>query len=219
MNPPEPAGISALAPELARQILNRDAANLVTRVKEGKTLSAADRKRLASIAAGGTEADPTYAKNITELAGILQVTRNTVSAWKKIPGNPGVRPDGRFEVAAWRSFKATQRAGGRDLEGEAMAEKRRRIELENELLAVKVTKLKERYFEKEVIEQWVTGMILQAKRVLLGLPSALAPQVVGMDVASAEKILRDSINDALAVLHANPADAASGQPEKEEDGQ
>ena len=84
MNPPEPAGISALAPELARQILNRDAANLVTRVKEGKTLSAADRKRLASIAAGGTEADPTYAKNITELAGILQVTRNTVSDRKSV---------------------------------------------------------------------------------------------------------------------------------------
>lgn len=219
MNPPEPAGISALAPELARQILNRDAANLVTRVKEGKTLSAADRKRLASIAAGGTEADPTYAKNITELAGILQVTRNTVSAWKKLPGNPGVRADGRFEVAAWRSFKATQKSGGRDIEGDAVAEKKRQIALQNELLAVKVTKLKERYFEKEVIEQWVTGMILQAKRVLLGLPSALAPQVVGMDVASAEKILRDSINDALAVLHANPADAANGQQEAEGDGE
>ena len=50
------------------------------------------------------------------------------------------------------------------------------------------------------VERWVATMIQEAKTVLLGIPSAVAPIVAGLDPAEAELRLRESIDEALAHL-------------------
>ena len=50
----------------------------------------------------------------------------------------------------------------------------------------------------------IGAMIAEAKKVLLSGPSSLAPQVVGVAVPEAEKILREWLHDALTRLHQYP---------------
>lgn len=50
-------------------------------------------------------------------------------------------------------------------------------------------------------------MILTAKSVLLFLPSALEPQVVGVSITDAERLICDGVNDALAQLQEDPGGA------------
>jgi hypothetical protein len=47
---------------------------------------------------------PTFARNQTELASILDVDRSTIARWMRVPGNPGRRADGRLPVAEWERW-------------------------------------------------------------------------------------------------------------------
>lgn len=218
MSTPEQPGAGSITPEQARAILMRDAANIVSRLKTGKTLSASERRHLQNISAGGSGGEPAFAANAVELARILNVERKTINRWRKLRGAPDPRPDGRYEVAAWRAFKATRRAGSRDGEIDPADEKARQISLQNEKLAVQVEILKRDYVRRVDVEATVSQMIVAAKRVLLGIPSALAPQVVGVAVAEAENLIRDAINEALAQLHRDPINAGEQTQQTEEGG-
>ncbi len=204
MSTPDNTGAAGIIePDQARAFLKADAANLAKRLKAGHTLTAAERKHLASLAAGGRDPDPTFVSSILELSALLGVERMTLHRWRKLPGCPEPRADGRWEVAAWRAFKATRPAGARDDEG-TTDEKERNTKLRNEKLAVEVAVLKKEYVERAEVERWVAGMIVTAKGVLLGLPSSLAPQVVGVSIAEAESLIREGINEALSQLHGDP---------------
>ena len=99
----------ALSKEQAETIMRANARNLVQKVHAGKTLSASERRILEAIIDGGQTAD-NFAKNQVDLAQALGVSRKTVQRWLRLEGNPGTRPDGRYDVTAWRVFKA-QRNG------------------------------------------------------------------------------------------------------------
>lgn len=66
---------------------------------------------------------------------------------------------------------------------------------------LQVAILKRDYVRRADVEVWVADMILNAKKVLLGLPPALAPQVIGLTAIEAEARLKDSIHSALQYLH------------------
>lgn len=218
MAPPDKAGASTLTPDQARAILKRDAANVVKRVTAGKPLSSSERKHLAALVSGGDGADPQFAANAAELADVLGVDRKTVARWKRTKGNPGTRPDGRYSVNEWREFKASRPAGDRDSEDlDEKAEKTRNIRLKNQKLEAEVAVLRRDYVEKALVEQWVGGMIMTAKRVLLGLPSGLAPHVVGLEIPDAERMIREGINQALAQLQADPMAAFEARGGVEEE--
>src|SRR5881392_2592087 len=82
----------ALTAEQAAILLKGDLRNLAKKVQQGKTLSASERNLLKSTLAGETPAAAEFAKNAVELAAILGVDRKTVQRWRRIDGNPGVRP-------------------------------------------------------------------------------------------------------------------------------
>lgn len=223
MSTPDHAGAApVLTPDKARAFLNRDAVNLAARLNKGGTLSASERKHLESIASGGAGNEPSFVGSIVELAAILKVERKTLLRWRKLKGAPSPRPDGRWDVAAWKAFKATRPAGNRAEETDSLDEKARQVRLQNEKLEAQVAILKRDYVPRADVEQWVSGMILTAKGVLLGLPSALAPQVVGLSIAEAESLIRDGINEALGQLHGDPlqgiADLASAPGDEEGEG-
>lgn len=211
MGTPEQPGAACLTPEQARAFLQRDAANLAKRLNNGGTLSAGERKHLVNLTAGGSGGEPAYAANQAELAEILGVDRKTVQRWMRSKAAPPTRPDGRYEIAAWRLFKGTRRAGQRDLETQSAEEKARQVALQNEKLEVQVEILRKDYVRADDVAASVSAMILAAKRVLLGIPSALAPQVVGVPVREAETLLLSAINHALAQLHEDPLGDSSAK--------
>lgn len=75
--------------------------------------------------------------------------------------------------------------------------------LQNEKLEIQVGILKGEYTPNVDIDQQVSEMVQQAKRELLALPASLAPQVIGQTIAEAEKIIKQSIVEALKSLHEN----------------
>lgn len=220
MSSPEQSGsASPLTPEQAEAILRRDAGNLIAKVKSGKPLSSAERRHLVSLSAGHTDGGPSFAANSNELAQILKVERHTINRWKKQKGAPEPRADGRLDVQAWKAFKSTRKAGIRDGNPDDPSdENRRKTQLQNEKLAVQVEILRKEWIRVDVVEAQVAQIVMQAKRVLIGLPGALAPQVSGSSVPDAERLIRDAITDALEQLHINPA-ALAGIKEGGEEGE
>ncbi|MBN8246425.1 MAG: hypothetical protein J0L84_03160 [Verrucomicrobia bacterium] len=205
MSTPDNAGAAGIIePSKARAFLLADAANIAKRLGAGHPLTASERKTFAALAAGAATPDPTFVNSSHELAVVLGVERQTVNRWRKLPTAPKPEQDGRLDVAAWRAFKAATRAGERDGDRITTDEKARNERLRNEKLEVEVAVLRKEYVERAEVERWVAGMILTAKGVLLGLPSALAQQVVGVSAPEAEELIRDGINEALAQLHGDP---------------
>lgn len=206
MASPDHAGAaSPLTPDQASAILRKDVGNLIEKVKKGTPLSPAERRHLLSLSAGTSDGGQAFCQNFHELAGLLNVDRKTINRWKKQKGAPEARADGRHDVAAWRQFKSTRKAGIRDGDDELPGERNRKEKLQNDKLAVQIEILKKEWVPVASVEADVGQMVLQAKSVLLGLPAALAPQVVGSSLADAERLIRDAINDALEVLHFNPS--------------
>jgi len=77
-----------------------------------------------------------------------------------------------------------QRSGRR-----TSAAKERLLALQADKLAFQLDVLKKRYVERDEVEAEVGQMIQQAKTVLLRLPMALAPQVVGVSIPEAEQLV------------------------------
>lgn len=95
----EDSVIPGLTEEQARIILKSDLANIVRKVKAGKTLSASERALLATARAGGKPTSARFVSTRAELAEAIGVSRRSVARWLKLPGNPKAQPDGRYEVA------------------------------------------------------------------------------------------------------------------------
>lgn len=197
-------GPPSITAKNAAAILRKDTGNLVKKVKAGKPLTASERLHLQKLTAGLPETDPGFARNQVELAKILNVDRKTVRGWIKEAGSPQTRPDGRYEVAAWRVFKGTRRAGSRDDELDPTSEKARQTKLQNEKLETQVEIMRQEWIRREEVEADTSRLVLAAKSVLLSLPAALAPQVVGLPLVDVERLIMDAINDALRILQSDP---------------
>jgi hypothetical protein len=193
-----------LTPEQAEKLLKANYRLLVQRVAKGQPLSVSDRKLLESIASGAAGASSTFARNQSELADILGVNRKTIQRGLTRPGNPGAKPDGRLDVAAWREFlrgvSGIEDAGDID----ATRERARHILLKNQKLQQDIDIKGGLYVAKIDVEKAVAAMVLNVKRLLLNGPSSLAPQVVGLTIPEAEKLLSEWLHGAMAQLHQDP---------------
>ena len=155
----------ALAAAQAATLLKGDLRNLAKKVQQGKTLSASERNLLQSALAGETPAADEYAKNAVQLAAILGVDRKTVQRWRKIDGNPGVRPDGRYHVPSWRAWKLARQGDGS--EGEELSQsilRARQILLQNQKLEFQLAVLRREYVPASDVDTW--GATLGSPRQL-----------------------------------------------------
>lgn len=178
-------------------------ANIYKKIGEGKTPSA---REMAILDAYTIKADSntvkTFAKNQVELADAIGVDRKTIQRWRKDPTFPKPRSDNRYsikEVVEWKEENGST-AGNLVTKESAQV---RSIMLQNEKLEIQVGILRGEYTPNVDIDQQVSEMVQQAKRELLALPASLAPQVIGQTVAEAEKIIKQSIVEALKSLHEN----------------
>jgi hypothetical protein len=191
--------------EQASVLLKADLANLARKVKEGKTLSAGERNLLKNALSGEPEASTaTFAKNMVEMAAILKLNRKTIQRELKMEGCPGRRPDGRYDVQAWKAWRENRR-GIDTAEGMTQSELRaRQILLQNQKIEFQLAQLRGEFIPVVDVEKWVSDMVLAAKRILYSMPPSLAPQVVGVSVPEAERRIRESIDESLEQLHAAP---------------
>ena len=92
-----------ITPEMAERVLDANWKNVIRRVSAGKTLNATELALLKSRAAGSRDT-VVVAKDITDLATILGVTRQTLHTWRRRKDAPKDHADGTHDVVAWRQF-------------------------------------------------------------------------------------------------------------------
>jgi hypothetical protein len=183
----------------AEEILARDLKNLEQKVKAGKPLSASERAVLQSSLGEGETTDRRFAKNQVELAAILGVDRKTIQRHRKEEGNPGARPDGRYDIPAWRKWMEDKRGVSVD-ELSAPLLKAKQILLQNQKLEAHLAVFRKEYVPASEVEKWGSDLGAAIRKIILQIHLA-APDVVGVSVREAEERLKEIEEEVLQQLH------------------
>jgi transcriptional regulator with XRE-family HTH domain len=192
----------SLSAEHAEAILKANYRNLVKKVQAGRTLSAGEVNLLQAIQAGGRAESKNFAKTQAELAETLGVSRKTIQRAMKLEGRPTPRPDGRLEVAAWRSF--LQGTGAIEDDNLSATElKARHLLLQNQKLELSLAVMRRDYLPATDVERW-GAEIGAAVRKVVGQIHLAAPSVVGVSVPEAEARLKEIEDEILEQLHTLP---------------
>lgn len=200
MNSESPETPVALSPEQAAILLKADLRNLADKVRQGRTLSPAERNLLQSALDGRTPSAVTFARNQPELADILGVSVRAIQRYRKVPGNPGPRPNGSYEVQAWRLFIAEQRGLDDPDDLDPTRLRARHILLQNQKLEFQVGILRRDFVSASEVEQWSAELGDAIRRIVTTI-HLVAPRLVGLSVPDAEDRLKELEDDILQQLH------------------
>lgn len=145
------------------------------------------------------------AASLTAASAVTGLSYRAIQAAKNA-GCPHVKPSGRVNCDAllrWLGDNpdCLESAGERvNLDLEIAL----RTRADRETRELRLAVLRGQYTLTSEVEQDTANLIAMAKSVLLTGPASLAPQVVGMSIPEAEKLLREWIYSALSKLSANP---------------
>ena len=192
--------------EVASKILKKNLLNIIRKVSDGKTLSSMELSQIQGLADGGDSGDGQqgWAKNQVELAEILGVERKTIQRWLKIKGCPQARSDGRYNIPEFREWASKT---GRKVADEGYDDdERSKLEVRRlrticERLDLELEVARGTYTANDSVSRDVFRLVATAKKVLEQMPSTLAPQVVGLTVAEAEKRIRHQVDEAIRKLN------------------
>jgi hypothetical protein len=182
------------------------AKDILAKVDEGENVSDDDLTRAHQILTDevlsmSVENLPRFAKNQTELATIFKVDRKTIQRWRKEPGFPKSLANGRWDVHALHVWcKANKKTNIVD-EPSLHELKVRQLQLMCDKLEFELNAKKGEFSSNDDVKRWVGEMIMEAKTILLAMPSKLAPVVIGLTPAEAEVRLKDTVDEILTRLH------------------
>lgn len=191
---------ASITPEMASRVLDANWKNLVKKVAAGRTLNPSELALIRTKAAGSNETI-TRAKDFSDLARILGVTRQTLYSWRKKPDAPKPAADGGHGVLAWREFIAKHdlKAG---LSPDAEVLKARKLLAEIEDRELKVSIKKGAFVPLEQVRQeWTTRAMKATAMLRSKFEQELPPVLVGLDAAAIQCECRDAIDEVLKVIH------------------
>ena len=184
---------------IANRILDKDLENIVKKVASGKPLSSVERARVESAYVGKGK-EPMYAKNLTELAGILEVSRPTINSWRKIKGAPKVASNGSHSILKWREFIRKNELKEADTPEETTL-KLRKLLAEVCQAELKLKTMEGQYVSIEKIREVWTTHIGQVRSILESrLLNELPPLLTAMDAIQIREKLRDVLDEAYAAI-------------------
>lgn len=182
---------------VAEKILAQNIVNLAKKAKDGGVLSAAEVQLLRESV--GNDLPIGWAKNQTELATALGVTRRSILTWSKRDGCPGARPDGRYNIEEWRTWaKANGLRVAAELDvGELRAEGQR---LANEKTRHQLAILRRLYVPTDEVAALGAKLGAAIRKVVTTIHT-IAPSLAGMtSVAEIEQALKDKEDDIIFQL-------------------
>ncbi|XHR27637.1 MAG: hypothetical protein ACFUZC_17055 [Chthoniobacteraceae bacterium] len=191
---------SSITPEMASRVLEANWKNLVKKVAAGRTLSGTELALLKSRAAS-SQTTVAFAKDVTDLARILGVTRQTVYAWIKRKGAPEALPDGTFDIVAWRQFiQAKGFKGAAAPDPEALKARKLLAEIEDRELKVAL-KRGDYVLLSEVRCDWLTQVGKAIALLRAKFENELPPILSGQDAQSIREECALAIDEVCKVLH------------------
>lgn len=173
----------------AAKIRQANIANLVKKLKSGKTLTSAELRILEESEEHGREL-----VTLQKVLDIFGVTRKTISLWRKegkdVPDKVGKKED----LAAWRSWFASNPDAGfskgkprKDRESLLCA----KLELEIETKKLELEKEQGNWVAKDEVEERDIRIASVVKAGLLKLCNDTAPMVEGLEASKIHKVLMD----------------------------
>ena len=214
-----------LTPEDIQKLQDKQLANAIRKVTEGKTLTAAERALLAGAGSSGQSVGG-FAATWDELGDRLGVTRRAIQEWRKDPRYradcPLDRADGRKEVVAWAAFiqrhglkNADQHApfAGDDDDGTVILPPRiggsqadwksREIKLKGDRLEIELEEKKLTLLPSAELEIPLGATFVAIANKLTIYPERVAPRVTGLrDVNEVMDVLREECQSDLNGLFA-----------------
>ena len=191
---------SIISPEMATRVLDANWKNVVRKVGAGKTLSTAELAIIKSRAEQNHDS-VTHAKDMSDLARVLGVSRQTLYAWKRRPDAPVPGENGFHDVLAWREFiRANDLKGGMGPEPEVLKARKLLAEIEDREL--KVSLKKGLYIlQTEVRQQWFER-IGKARSILEArLLNELPPVLAGKNPAAIRQELENAVLEFYETLN------------------
>lgn len=187
---------SNITPEMAERVLEANWKNVIRRVSTGKTLNATELGILKARAACNHET-VTTAKDVTDLAEILGVTRQTIHTWLKRAGAPKAQPDGSHIVVAWRQFIEISGLKGATLP-DSNALKARKMLAEIEDRELRVALKKGMYVLRGEVEgEWHRRMAVLKNLLYAKLTLELPPLCAGQDAIGIQQMNQSALDAAL----------------------
>jgi predicted DNA-binding transcriptional regulator AlpA len=184
------------------QIKKKDIANLVGKVRQGKSLTAAERKILES--AAGMDHVERELVSITRIAELFQVSRKTIYQWRNegrqgVPEKVGTKED----VAAWRSwFAANPSAGHHDgkprRDRETLLCEKLEVEIDIKKIELEVESGKFVSQESQRADGQKLGLVLQG--MLLKMAGDLTPILAGRPAGEVKKAIDKYAREKLVEL-------------------
>ena len=184
------------------QIKKKDIANLIGKVRQGKSLTAAERKILES--AAGTDHVERELVSMTRLAELFQVSRKTIYQWRN-EGRQGVpeKVGAKEDVAAWRSwFAANPSAGHYDgkprRDRETLLCEKLEVEIDIKKIELEVESGKFVSQESQRADGQKLGLVLQG--MLLKMAGDLTPVLAGRPAGEVKKAIDKYAREKLVEL-------------------
>jgi hypothetical protein len=197
-----PKAAPMLTSDQLDQIKKKDVANLVGKVRQGKSLTAAERKILES--AAGMDHVKQELVSITRIAELFQVSRKTIYQWRNegrqgIPEKVGTKED----VAAWRSwFAANPSAGHYDgkprRDRETLLCEKLEVEIDIKKIELEVESGKFVSQESQRADGQKLGLVLQG--MLLKMAGDLTPVLAGRPAGEVKKAIDKYAREKLTEL-------------------
>jgi len=187
---------SNITPEMAERVLEANWKNVIRRVSTGKTLNATELGILKARAANSRDT-VTTAKDVTDLAEILSVSRQTIHTWLKRKSAPKVQADGSHLVLAWRQFIEVNGLKGSTLhDGEALKARKLLAEVEDRELRVAL-KRGVYVVKGEVEAEWHRRMAVLKNLLYAKLTLELPPLCAGQDAIAIQQMNQTALDAAL----------------------
>jgi predicted DNA-binding transcriptional regulator AlpA len=191
---------SNITPDMAARVLDANWKNVVKKVAAGRTMNATEIALIKAKAAGSDET-VTHVRDLTDLARVLGVTRQTIYGWRKKADAPQPASNGSHDVVAWRDFIAKHdlKAG---LSPDAEVLKARKLLAEIEDRELKVAIKKGEYVPLDLVKEEWTSRIGKAISLLRArFENELPPLLVGLNAPEIQTRCAAAIDDVCAALH------------------
>lgn len=194
--------ISDISADAAERIMAADFKNIVKKVREGKTLSQAELARVQSRASGVRDSSLTVASNISELASVLGVARQTLNRWRKLEGAPQPAANGSHSVIAWRQFMAANDLEGSSIPADMEALKARKLLADIEDRELRLSVRKKEYVPLEQVRLEWTTQVGKARAIFEArFLNELPPVLVGKDAIAIRQELDRVLIEVYQTLH------------------
>lgn len=130
-----------------------------------------------------------------DLAKHFNVSTRTVQFW--IQDGMPVTTDGFYPVEHIKAWKEQKDQARRPRDAEKNELEKRKLKAQAELAEMELKRQREELIPKADVEvQWVQR-IQEVKKALMSLPRRLAPQVAGLDVKEAQRVIETRVIEIL----------------------